>query len=103
MPTYIVERYRPSSDPESVRSVAERLTASAQHASDDGVSVRYIDTIFLPGDETCLHLFEADSEAEVQAVARQAGIVVDRIVPAEQIEPGEIGHKVRVPEKEEES
>jgi hypothetical protein len=30
----------------------------------------------LPGDETCLHLFEAGSEADVRAVARRAGIDV---------------------------
>lgn len=88
MPNFVVERYRPSSDPDSLWAVADRLTAGARQASLDGVSVRYVDTIFLPGDETCLHLFEADTEAEVRAVARQAGIEIDRIVPAEQIEPG---------------
>ena len=85
MPNYVVERYRPNSDPDSLRAVADRLTAFARQASLDGVSVRYIDTIFLPGDETCLHLFEAESEADVEAVARRAGIEADRVVPAEQI------------------
>ena len=49
--------------------------------------MRYLDTIFLPSDETCLHLFEAGREAEVLAVAERAGIDVDRVVPAEQIDP----------------
>ena len=49
--------------------------------------MRYLDTIFLPSDETCLHLFEARGEAEVLAVAERAGIDVDRVVPAKQIEP----------------
>jgi hypothetical protein len=87
MPNYVVERYRPSSDPQSLRSVADRLTAGAQHLSDEGTAVRYMDTIFLPDDETCLHLFEAGSEADVRAVARRAGVEVDRVVPAEAIEP----------------
>jgi len=65
--------------------VADRLIAGARQASLDGASVRHIDTIFLPGDETCLHVFQADSEADVLAVTRQAGIEVDRIVPAEQV------------------
>ena len=74
MPNFVVERYRSSSDPDSLRAVADRLIAGARQASLDGASVRHIDTIFLPGDETCLHVFQADSEADVLAVTRQAGI-----------------------------
>jgi hypothetical protein len=49
------------------------------------------DTIFLPVDEICLHVFEADSDADVRAVARRAGIDADRIVPAERVsDPYEI-------------
>jgi hypothetical protein len=91
MPNFVVERYRSRSDPDSLRVVADKLSASARQVSPDGTSVRYVDTIFLPGDETCLHLFEADSESDVWAATRQAGIEVDRIVPAVQIEPREGG------------
>jgi Nickel responsive protein SCO4226-like len=91
MPNFVVERYRPSSDPDSLVTVADRLIAGVRQVSPDGTSVRYVDTIYLPGDETCLHLFEAESEADVRAVTRQAGIEVDRIVPAEQIERREVG------------
>ena len=87
MPNYVIELYRPSADAETLREVADRLAAGARHLSGKGTLVRYVDTIFLPGDETCLHLFEAGSEADVRAVARRAGIDVDRVVPAEQIEP----------------
>ena len=78
------------------------------HAVDDvesltfrtsGTHVRFVSTIFLPGDETCLHVFEADSEADVLAVTRQAGIEVDRIVPAEQIESGKVCSSVHGSEK----
>jgi hypothetical protein len=85
MPNFVVERYRSSSDPDGLSVVADRLTAGARQVSTDGTYVQYLDTIFLPGDETCLHVFEADSEADVLAVTRQAGIEVDRIVPAEQV------------------
>jgi hypothetical protein len=87
MPNYVVELYRPGSETETLRKVADRLAAGARHLSGQGTLVRYIHTIFLPGDETCLHLFEAGSEADVRAVARRAGIDVDRVVAAEQIEP----------------
>ena len=63
--------------------------------------MRYVDTIFLPGDEICLHTFEADSAADVQAVLRLAGIEGDRVVPAEQIESREICSSLHGPQKEE--
>jgi Protein of unknown function (DUF4242) len=99
MPNFVVERYRPSSHPDSLSAVADRLTAGARQVSPDGTSVRYLDTIFLPGDETCLHLFEADSEANVRAAARQAGVEVDRIVRAEQIERRQVGWRFDGPTK----
>ena len=80
--------------------MADRLTAGARHTDPDGTPVRFVSTIFLPGDETCLHVFEADSEADVLAVTRQAGIEVDRIVPAEQIESRKVGSSVHGSEKE---
>ena len=87
MARYVVELYRPSSGAESLRGGADRLAESARQLSREGNTVRYLDTIFLPTDETCLHLFEAVSEADVRAVATRTGIDVDRVVPAEQIEP----------------
>ena len=87
MARYVVELYRPSSAVEPLQGATERLAESARQLSREGTTVRYLDTIFLPTDETCLHLLEAVSEADVRAVAKRAGIDVDRVVPAEQIEP----------------
>jgi hypothetical protein len=101
MPNYVVELYRPSSDAQSLRGVADRLAAGARQLSREGAAVRYVDTIFLPSDETCLHRFEAGSEAEVRAVARRVGIDVDRVVPAERIEPVEAGSMPEGPEERE--
>ena len=87
MARYLVELYRPRSSGDPLGGAAERLAAGARELSGAGTTVRYLDTIFLPTDETCLHLFEAVSEADVRAVAHRAGIDVDRVVPAEQIDP----------------
>src|ERR1044072_8102866 len=97
MPNFVVERYRSRSDSEGLRAIAERLAAGARLAS-PGASVRYVHTIFLPEDETCLHLFEADSEADVRAVARRACIEIDRLAGGEHVEtrePGEVGGQGR--------
>jgi hypothetical protein len=101
MPNYVVELYRPSSDAQTLRGVADRLATGARQLSREGTPVRYLETIFLPGDETCLHRFEAGSEAEVLAVARRAGIDVDRVVPAEHLEPGGAGSTLEGPEEKE--
>jgi hypothetical protein len=50
--------------------------------SRQGVSVRYVRTTLVPGDETCFHLFEAASHDAVAEVCRLAGIESPRIVPA---------------------
>jgi hypothetical protein len=84
---YLVELYRPSSDAETLRGVADRLSASAGQLTGEGTPVRYLDTIYLPGDETCLHLLDAPCEADVRAVVERAAIEVDRVVLAEQIDP----------------
>jgi nucleotide-binding universal stress UspA family protein len=86
MAYYDVEPYRPSSGAESLRGGADRLAESARALGREGSTVRVVDTILLPTDETWLHLIDAASEAEVRAVAERAGIDVDRVVPAEQVE-----------------
>ena len=72
MPEYLVELYSSNADPDS--AVLARLG--------DGNSVRYLRSILIPGDETCLHLVEADSIDQVAEVFRQAGLDADRIVEA---------------------
>jgi len=88
MTRYVVELYRPGSCVEPLRGVADRLRTSATELIDKGTAVHYVGSIFLPGDETCLHVLEAPCEAAVRALAELAAIEVDRIVPAEQIDLG---------------
>jgi hypothetical protein len=71
MPEYLVELYGVT-DPDS--AALARLG--------DGSSVRYLRSILIPGDETSLHLVEADSVEEVAEAFQQAGLEADRIVEA---------------------
>jgi hypothetical protein len=57
--------------------------------------VRYLNTLSLPRDETCLHLLEASCEADMRAVVEQAAIDVDRVVLEEQIDPREEESRTR--------
>jgi hypothetical protein len=71
MPEYLVELYSVG-DPD--RAALARLG--------DASSVRYVRSILIPGDETCLHLVVADSAAQVAAAFELAGLEADRIVEA---------------------
>jgi hypothetical protein len=44
--------------------------------------VRYLRSILIPGDETCLHLVEADAVKQVADAFGMAGLRADRIVEA---------------------
>ena len=82
MASYLVETYVPGTQAQDVRAAGRRARAAARELSRNGVSVRYIRTTLLPGDETCFHLFEATSHEAVAEACRLAGIEAPRIVPA---------------------
>ena len=71
MPEYLVELYTVT-DPDAADLA--RLG--------DGTAVRNLRSILIPGDETCLHLVEADSPERVAEAFERAGLTADRIVEA---------------------
>lgn len=80
MPEYLVELYSVGLDPDS---------AALARLGDRG-TVRYLRSIVIPGDETCLHLVEADSAERVAEAFERVGVRADRIVDA-------IGVQARTP------
>ena len=72
MPEYLVELY----------SINANLDSAVLARIGEGNSVRYLRSILIPGDETCLHLFEADSVEQVAEAFERAGLNADRIVEA---------------------
>ena len=80
MPSFLVETYVPMPLAEDASAAGRRVRAAALELSRAGASVRYVRTTLLPADETCFHLFVADSEEEVADVCRRAGLANPRIV-----------------------
>ncbi len=72
MSEYLVELYSITANPDPV--------ALAQLG--DGTAVHYLCSILIPGDETCLHLVEADSAENVAEAFAKVGLQADRIVEA---------------------
>jgi hypothetical protein len=44
---------------------------------------RFVQTVYLPGDDLCFYVFESESAEDVAAVALAAAVDVDRIHAAE--------------------
>lgn len=83
---YLVELYVSRHDLASVGRGVDRARQAAAELAREGTAVRYVRSIFVPDDETCLLLYEAESIAAVDAAARRAGLVFDRITTAEAAE-----------------
>lgn len=75
MQSYLVESYAANSGVEDQRERAQR-------AAEVGTGVRYVRTTFLPGDETLLHVFEAESPEAVREAVHVAALPYERIVEA---------------------
>lgn len=82
MPTYLVEVYMPRSFLREARARGRRACEAAEALAREGVSIRYIRTMFLPDDETCFYTFEAAGPAAVEEVSWRAALGSARIVGA---------------------
>jgi hypothetical protein len=80
MPRYLVETYVPRAHPHDARAAGQRARAAAWQLSRKGEPVRYIRTTFLPGDETCFHIFDAACEDAVAEACRLGLLGTPRIV-----------------------
>ena len=65
-----------------VAEVESRVREAASELARPKAEVRYLRSIFVPDDELCMHLFDADSVETVSEITRRAGISVDRIAEA---------------------
>jgi hypothetical protein len=80
MAEFLLEVYATRTDPRAVDEAAHRARAAAESLASEGPRVRYVRSIFVPEDETCFYVYEADSVGTVREVARRAGLFVDRVV-----------------------
>lgn len=80
---YLVEVYEPElCGPDELSNGAGRARASARELTQEGRRVQYLRAVFVPEDETCFHLYEAESADVVAEVNRRAAIAFHRVVEA---------------------
>ncbi|HEX7264033.1 MAG TPA: nickel-binding protein [Candidatus Dormibacteraeota bacterium] len=82
MGLYLVERYVAGPPEERLAGISNRLRKAAGELQAEGADVRYLQSIVLHGEESCLCLFEARSAVEVRLVNERAGLAYLRIVGA---------------------
>jgi hypothetical protein len=82
MRTFVAEQYLPADGAETAARGAAAARSAADQLSREGVAVEFVRSIFIPEDETCIHLYLADSIEAVQAVAGRAALSLERVAEA---------------------
>ena len=74
MTVYAVERSLPGVTMQALADAQAAAIAAAAASSESEVPVRYLRSVFLPGDARCVCLFEAASADAVRSVNDAAGL-----------------------------
>jgi Protein of unknown function (DUF4242) len=82
MPRYCLALYVPRASQAALDEAGSEARRAAEGLSRHGIPIRYVRTTYLSEDETCFHLFEADSAEAVAEAARRAGLPSGRITHA---------------------
>jgi hypothetical protein len=77
---FLVEVYLPKSWVDRIPAQDDRLRTAAAGMEAEGISIRYVEALFLSEDETCFFVFEADSVDAVAEAGRRAELRFERIV-----------------------
>jgi hypothetical protein len=79
MKSYVVALELPSGDATELAAAGEQARIAAEQLSREGIAVRWVRSVYLPEEDTCLLVFEAPTPEAVDAAGRRAGLTYDRI------------------------
>jgi hypothetical protein len=79
---YLAEVFAPNEGPEQQQKQVDRIREAAGGRTRRGTRVRFLESLFVPGEEMALYLFQADRPAVVEDVLGDAGLQAERISPA---------------------
>ncbi len=80
MPVFMVERDLPGITMEELASAQKRAIQVGKQLTAEGREVRYIRSMFVPGESKCMCLFEAPTPDNVREANERAQIPFTRIV-----------------------
>jgi hypothetical protein len=78
MGKYIVELYAARGEEGALERGVELARRAAERLTREGTRVRHLRSLFVPEDETCYLLFEAEDAAVAQEAAGAAGLPFER-------------------------
>jgi hypothetical protein len=81
--SYLVEVYSPQGGRREYRAAIARLRRAAEAMTREGTPITYRRSLLLPEDETCFHIIEGTTRAEVAEAARRAAVNAARVVQAQ--------------------
>ncbi len=87
MPVYMVDRHLPGVTKEQLVKAQRAAIETGQQFTAQGKPVRYIRSMFVPGESRCMCLFEAQNPELVKEVNEAAKIPFSRIAEAEDLTP----------------
>ena len=82
MAQFLLECYVARTDGTAAKRGEERARIAADELTRDGTAVRLLRAIFVPEDETCFYLYEAETVDAVREAARRAALPFERIAEA---------------------
>ena len=82
MPQYVVERHLPNFTGEMIAAAAKRAKQTTLAMTREGTPVRYLRSIFIPGEDKCYCLFEGESAETVRQANERADLPVASISEA---------------------
>lgn len=77
-----MERYLARTDAQAVRDAAMRARHAVEELRREHVPIRLLHSLYVPDEETCFYLYEAEAVEQVQEAARRAALPFERIVEA---------------------
>ena len=82
MREFVGEHYLPAEGAPDAGPCAKAARAAADRLRREGTRVHHVRAILIPEDETCIHLYRAESIEVVRVAAARASLRLDRLTEA---------------------
>jgi hypothetical protein len=87
MPVYVADRDLPGITMDQLAGAQKAAIETSERFTEEGRPVRYLRSMYVPGDDRCMCLFEASDADTVRAVNDEAEIPYTRVVEAHDLTP----------------
>ena len=82
MAEFIAEQYFSRTDAAGARHAARAARGAAEQLAREGTYVEFVRSVFVPEDETCMFIFQADSLDGVRMAAERGALSFEHIAQA---------------------